>query len=151
MGYGFTLQCKHCDYEQRVLLGAGFLTQSLAEKAYNDMKAGTYGAEFKEALEGTPYAAVHLMNELFVCPDCGELTVEPDVLLCAPTEGYVPECAMPALLGPELGDGEYTVLLTKTHTCAKCGAVMNKAENPRKVACPRCRGELTASGMIMWD
>ncbi len=152
MGYGFVLKCKACDYEQRVLLGAGMMTPSLAAEAFEAMKVGEYGRSFQKTA-ALPGAAAYLSKELFVCPSCGAFEVGDDVSLCLPKEGHEPEeCTEPVLFGPELED-EYEVVLTVEHSCAKCGDTMKKAEGHRDLCCPRCRGELTrgAGGMILWD
>lgn len=133
MGHGFTLKCKMCDYEQRLLLGVGIQQMQASFGLLEEMRNGVYGEAFVEKADAEG-AEAELSRELVVCSACGAFEVVDGLSL------YV--------TNDEL---DRDVLAESEHRCPRCEARMERAVSHHDLRCPRCRGELQASGMILWD
>ena len=133
MGHGFTLKCKTCDFEQRMLLGVGIQQMQANFALLEEMRDGLHGAIFAEKADAEG-AEAELSRELVVCPACGAFEVVDGLSL------YI--------TNDEL---DREVLAESEHRCSRCEAVMERTAGYRDLRCPHCRGELQASGMILWD
>ena len=71
MGDGMVFRCDHCDHEEQVSCGIGFMFPQLYQDVVKKIRKGKYGREWKEVFESRPGAAVDARMVLYVCSECG--------------------------------------------------------------------------------
>lgn len=119
----YELHCRNCGYHlhfsQGVLMRFNQTNIELLEK----MKNGEYGEEFQKIANENPNAKAYHSNELFRCPECGEL--EGGLVL-------------------ELREGYENVLAEMPHNCKKCNTKMEMLDgrcgySKYDLICPSCK------------
>ena len=166
MGTGYLFKCKNCKKRYSVQLGIGMMFPEVCRETLDDMENGEYGEELQKLCKETPYAAVNVEREMFMCDKCGNWKVSENLSLYAPNDpeqirakqygiktvdewGYVPYVTSLDL------EQDYHLLKEYRHICSKCGSVMKKIDDdniPGILPCPYCG---TDNGMepsiMLWD
>ena len=146
MGNGYDYKCRKCHHRYQIFTGIGRLYPKTLEKTVSAIKAGAFGAEWKEAYEKTPGAAIYASNEVFICEDCRKWKEEVDVSIYAPDDPK----SRSEMLFPTDG---FHVVKEYRPVCPKCGGLMRKAskEELMNLPCPKCGTENGMDNFIMWD
>ena len=164
MGQGYGFKCKKCGCKYSVSFGIGMMYPKVYRDKISEIEKGTYGAEWKELLDKTPYAAINGNEFVYLCDSCNRWETETDVTLYAPNDpesipkkrygiktveewGYVPYVTEWDL------KEDYHVLKRKYHICENCGRRMHKASEKelRNLPCPKCGVLNEVADYIHWD
>ena len=144
MGFGYSYVCRKCGHAYEVFSESGMLLHDVRKKALEDIAAGKYGPEWREAYERAPGASVDGSYEVYVCDTCGSWTSEVDITLCAPekADGAVWDRAR-----------EQWVFREYRPACRKCGGNTHAASDDelRHLPCPVCGAPNEEQGGFLWD
>ena len=168
MGNGIGYECERCGHSFDMYLGCGMAYPSAYAEVVADVRAGTYGEEWKKAFEETEWAAVSAEPKLFWCEECGAWDVGPDLSIWTPKdlEAYKrkdrgdkkmlfygePQCPMERELRED-----FKPVKIREHACPACGkrmhACLDAGKAPRMLKCPDCEGQLKRRDdwTVMWD
>ncbi|MDO5138764.1 MAG: hypothetical protein Q4D71_09960 [Oscillospiraceae bacterium] len=164
MGTGYSYNCIKCGHKYSVYPGIGAIYPHVYRKKLAEIAEGACGAEWKDLLEKTPYAAIDAETVIYICSSCNRWETGTDITLYAPDDpesiskkqygiktveewGYVPYVTDWHL------EKDYHVLKRYYHKCEKCGRRMHKASEAemQNLPCPECGEPNRSGGIIMWD
>ena len=120
---GYELRCRKCGYGLHFSRGILMSFQKTNRELWENMKNGKLGEDFKKAVREHPEAEAYHSNELYICPDCGELFGQRAI---------------------ELRGADNRVLVSVEHVCNKCGSGLELVSGEREyresgLCCPRCK------------
>lgn len=152
MGRGYLFKCKNCKKRYSLQLGIGMLFSEVYREKLESIDKGEYGDEWQKLYKETPFAAVDIWRELFICDSCGNWKVKPNLSLYAPNnpEQIIPQSSVSRY---DL-EQDYKLLKEYSHICSKCGKAMSKILDdniPRSLPCPNCGTENEIGSLMMWD
>ena len=137
------------------------------QQVVEDVLAGEYGREWKEAAQGIEHFAVDAELKLFRCDECGWWDVDYDMSLYAPKDvralmkkRYGEKTVArwghaPYVMDYDLRD-DYRLVKERVHPCEECGKPMTAVDvesgDAPALKCLECGADLSRPELhLFWD
>ncbi len=84
MGQAYDYTCKKCHYHYPVFIGIGFSYYEFYRNKLAEISEGSYGIEWKNLLDQTPFAAIDASSVVYICSSCNRWEIGTNITLYAP-------------------------------------------------------------------